>query len=164
MQKWDFWGVFISGLCVVHCVALPVVLLLFPSIALKYLPSEDWTHVILLAFILGVAGMAFVTGYRVHGQWRPVAWLLIGLVVIVYATFFAHRQLGHLSEPLIAVAGSLCLIRAHFLNHHCKRCHNHHKHHHDPAPVDDDPSAHHGPRLLKYEKRANNQNIGQNVL
>lgn len=130
ISGWDLWGVVISGLCVIHCIAIPLVLLIFPAFGLKIFPREDITHAVLLSFILGVAGLAFVTGYRVHGQSRPVVWLVAGLVVVIYATFFAHDQLGHNWEPVIAILGSLCLIRAHYLNHKCKKCETAHAHNH----------------------------------
>lgn len=129
ISGWDLWGVFISGLCVLHCLAIPIVILLFPAFGLQIFPSEDVTHVVLLGFILGVAGIAFISGYRVHGQWRPVIWLVAGLGLVSYATFFAHSQLGHAWEPIIAISGSLCLIRAHYLNHKCKKCEKAHSHH-----------------------------------
>lgn len=132
LGRWDFWGVLISGLCVVHCIAVPIILILFPALGLSFFPQEDMTHAVLLAFILGVAGIAFVTGYRVHGQWQPVAWLVAGLSIIIFATFFVHSELGHKWEPIFAIIGSLCLIRAHYLNHHCKKCdHEHVKHDHN---------------------------------
>lgn len=128
---WDFVGILVSGLCVLHCLAVPLVLIVFPAIGASLFPSEDMTHVVLLAFILGAAGVAFISGYRVHGQWRPVAWMAVGMVFVVYATFFAHDHLGHLWEPIIAIAGSLALIRAHYLNHHCKQCEHEHSRHAD---------------------------------
>lgn len=122
---------FISAVCVVHCMAVPIVILLFPAIGLELFPREDVTHVVLLAFILGVAGLAFIGGYRIHGKWQPVAWMIAGLVLVVFSTFFVHRILGHIWEPGFAIIGSLCLIRAHYLNHHCKKCdHEHIKHDH----------------------------------
>jgi hypothetical protein len=131
---WDFLGVFFSALCVVHCLAVPLVILLFPAIGLDIFPQEDLTHAILFGFILGIAGLAFWRGYRVHGQWRPVIWMAIGLLIILYATFHVHHQLGHMWEPVFAILGSLALIRAHFLNHHCKKCaYDHVSHHHDTA-------------------------------
>lgn len=131
ISGWDFWGVVISSLCILHCLAIPIVIVIFPALSLKIFPQEDVTHAVLLAFILGVAGLAFVSGYRVHGNWRPVAWLVAGLALAVYATFFAHAQLGHTWEPIIAIVGSLCLVRAHYLNHICKKCeHDHVTHHH----------------------------------
>jgi hypothetical protein len=133
ISSWDFWGVFISGLCVIHCIAIPLIIVLFPAIGLRFFPQEDVTHVVLLAFILGVAGFAFVNGYRVHGQWRPVAWLVAGLLLVIFATFFVHRYMGHLWEPIFAIAGSLCLVRAHYLNHICKKCEHDHKKHAEQA-------------------------------
>jgi hypothetical protein len=128
-KSWDLWGVVISALCVIHCIAVPVVLILFPAIGLNFFPEEDITHVVLLAFILGVAGIAFISGYRVHGQSGPVVWLVAGLALVLFATFFVHNFMGHGWEPVFAIAGSLCLIRAHYLNHKCKKCEHEHKHH-----------------------------------
>ncbi len=122
---WDTLGVSLSALCIVHCVVLPLLLIMGPTLLHEWLPHEDRTHVILLAFILGIAGLAFVSGYRVHGKKRPVIWMAVGITIITYASFFAHDQLGHFSEPIIAIVGSLALIRAHILNHRCKTCEEH---------------------------------------
>jgi peptidoglycan/LPS O-acetylase OafA/YrhL len=125
-SEWDWAGVAISALCILHCLAVPIVLIAFPVLGAKLIPDEDMTHAVLLAFILGVAGFAFVSGYRVHGQKKPVIWMLAGVAIITYATFFAHDQVGHFWEPVIAIIGSLALIRAHILNHRCKTCEIHH--------------------------------------
>lgn len=119
----------VSGLCVIHCIAVPVVLLLMPALSDSFIPREDITHAVLLGFILGIAGISFVSGYKVHGKWQPVAWMVVGVILVLVATFFAHDYLGHYWEPFIAIAGSLALIRAHYLNHHCKKCDHVHEHH-----------------------------------
>lgn len=124
---WDWAGIFLSGLCIIHCLFVPVVFLVFPIWGHEFIPAEDKTHAFLLAFILGIAGVAFFSGYRVHGQKRPVVWMAAGMSLIIYASFFAHDQLGHLWEPFVAIIGSLALIRAHILNHRCKTCEVHHK-------------------------------------
>lgn len=147
-SKWDFWGVIISGLCVIHCLAVPIILLIFPAISREILPQEDITHAVLLAFILGVAGVAFISGYRVHGQWRPVFWLVAGLILIVFATFIVHGFFGHVWEPVFAIAGSLCLIRAHYLNHQCKRCEKVHEHEHHGVKAHE----HHGVKAHVHKK------------
>lgn len=128
-STWDIAGVGISVLCMLHCIAVPVVLVLFPAIGAAVVPHEDQTHAFLLAFILGVAGFAFFTGYRVHGQKKPVIWMAVGVIIVTYASFFAHEQLGHNWEPVVAIIGSLALIRAHILNHKCKICEEHECHH-----------------------------------
>lgn len=128
-NRWDFAGILVSGICILHCLAIPLILLLMPALSESLIPEEDVTHVVLLGFILGIAGISFVSGFRVHGQWRPVAWMAVGVGFILIATFFAHDHLGHFSEPIIAIVGSLALIRAHYLNHHCKKCEHEHSHH-----------------------------------
>jgi hypothetical protein len=126
---WDIAGVLLSGLCVIHCVAIPLILILFPIFGASFFPTEDMTHAVLLAFILGISGFAFITGYRVHGKMRPVLWMAFGVLIIIFATFFVHNHLGHYWEPVFAIIGSLALIRAHILNHRCKKCEVHgHKH------------------------------------
>lgn len=129
ISGWDLWGIIISAACVLHCMAIPMIILIFPAVGLELFPREDMTHAVLLAFILGVAGLAFISGYRVHGRWQPVVWLIAGLVLVIFATFFVHREFGHSWEPVFAIAGSVCLIRAHYLNHHCKKCDREHAKH-----------------------------------
>ena len=128
---WDKLGIVLSGACVIHCLAMPILFLFFPVVTSKFLPEEDMTHAIFLGFILGIAGVAFVTGYRKHRNYRPIIWMLFGITLIVYSTYVAHDQMGHYWEPIIAIIGSLGLIRAHQLNHvSCKTCEENHKHHH----------------------------------
>jgi len=129
-QAWDWAGIFISGICIVHCLLVPAILLLAPGVMAEILPNEDLTHAILMAFILGVAGVTFFKGYSLHQNIRPVLWMVAGVLLVAYATYFVHARLGHMWEPLFAIAGSICLIRAHILNrHHCKLCEQHHIEH-----------------------------------
>ena len=128
---WDFAGILVSGICVLHCIAIPLILLFLPTFGEHLIPQEDITHVVLLGFILGIAGISFVSGYRVHGKWQPVAWMVVGMFFILVATFFAHNYLGHFWEPILAIIGSLALIRAHYLNHHCKKCEHVHEEQHE---------------------------------
>lgn len=134
-KGWDLAGAMVSGICLLHCLAIPAILILFPTLGASLIPQEDMTHSVLLGFVLGTAGIAFISGYRVHGQWRPVAWMAVGVLLIIFATFFVHRHLGHFWEPFVAVIGSLFLIRAHYLNHHCKKCSREHKKHDDEEMI-----------------------------
>lgn len=128
---WDRAGIFLSGLCIVHCLALPLGLVLVPVFAEEFLHSNDLTHAILLAFILAVSGFAFIGGYRSHKKKEPVLWFIPGIITIIFATYFTHDTLGHMWEPVFAIIGGLFLIKAHRVNHSCKKCDEVHKHHHN---------------------------------
>ena len=129
-KSWDFAGVAISTICILHCIAVPLVLVLFPAIGSALVPHHDQTHAFLLIFIVGVAGFAFFTGYKVHGQKKPIIWMSVGVIIVTYATIFAHDHIGHKWEPIVAILGSLALMRAHILNHKCKECEAHTCTHH----------------------------------
>jgi len=124
--SWDIIGILVSGLCVVHCVALPILVIFLPAIVTAFLPEEDLTHKILFSLIIGVAALAFIPGYKFHKQIKPLMWLAVGMVMLIIATFFMHDFYGHQLEPVCAIAGSLCIITAHYLNHRsCKHCCQH---------------------------------------
>jgi chromate transport protein ChrA len=123
--SWDTVGIILSILCIIHCVALPIIILLLPAIATAFIPDECWVHNILFFLIITVAVLAFVPGYRFHRRTKPLCWLACGVSILFFATFFAH-DLGHHFEPILAIVGSLCIITAHYLNHKsCKHCEKH---------------------------------------
>jgi len=131
-MKWDFVGAFISSLCIVHCIALPLLVLMAPAIGTLFFVGEGATHAVLLGLVLMAAGMSFIPGYKVHKHKGPLALSLSGIGFLLGATFLAHDLLGHHWEPILAICGSGQLIAAHWLNHiKCKPCTDHHCHHED---------------------------------
>ena len=132
--KWDLVGAFISSLCVVHCIALPLLVLMAPAIGTFFFAGEGITHVVLFGLVLAAAGMSFIPGYKVHKHAAPLGFSLSGIAFLAGATFLAHDWLGHHWEPLLAICGSAQLIFAHWLNHiKCKSCTDHHCHTHDES-------------------------------
>lgn len=125
---WDITGMFLSGLCVIHCLALPLIVIFLPAITTAFIPDEGLVHGILFFLIIGVAGLAFIPGYRFHRKFQPLIWLSGGLMLLTFATFFAH-DFGHYLEPIFAIPGSICIIMAHYLNHKsCKHMCGEHQH------------------------------------
>jgi len=123
---WDKVGAAISGLCVIHCVLLPIGLLLLPALS-TYLPLlETKVHLILLGLVLAAAGMSFIPGYRVHKHLLPLGLSTAGITSLIFAGTLVHDLLGHRWEPPFAILGSLLLIVAHWVNHSkCKSCVTH---------------------------------------
>lgn len=120
---WDGVGMALSGICILHCILLPVFLIGFPAIT-GFIPiSEDLTHTILLLFLLPTALFAVYSGYKMHQQKKPLILMMIGLIIVLIGTLFLHEFVDHHWEPIVVTIGSLIIVRAHFLNrHHCKRC------------------------------------------
>lgn len=120
---WDKFGVFVSSLCIVHCVLLPVIIIAFPAVTAALGLTEDNTHLLLLIFLIPATLFAVYSGFRVHKQMAPLLWLLSGLVFIFLGIFVVHDLFSHAWEPVFVIIGSILLVRGHILNsHHCKKC------------------------------------------
>lgn len=126
-SNWDRIGIGVSGLCLIHCLFLPALILIVPAIGTLFV--DDMTHVILYSMIVVSAVASFIPGYQLHRQFLPIICAVIGFLFISFATFLAHPWLGHKWEAPIAICGSSVLILAHWLNHRskhqCLKC-NHH--------------------------------------
>lgn len=107
----DFAAIGLSGLCLVHCLALP---LLAASLPLLGTWSEaEWLH---LALVLAAAPISLFALMRPGSRGLPwglvaLAWLGVGAL-----TAGALGWPRESSETLITVAGSLLLATAHVLN------------------------------------------------
>jgi len=117
----DYAGMAASALCLVHCLAMPLVLAAFPLLGLG---GEH--HALHDALLLGVTVpvlLALVPGYVKHRD--PVALSLgvAGLVSFLVAVFVLGPQMGEVAETVGAVLSSVLLMAAHLRNHrYCKDC------------------------------------------
>jgi hypothetical protein len=117
----DTLGIAASSLCMVHCLAMPLVIGILPILGLQFLEGHS-AHVILAGFVLSFALLAVVPGYLKHRRKDILGMMLVGLSLVLYATFVAERTLGEAWElPLITV-GNLILVATHFRNRAMHRC------------------------------------------
>lgn len=132
----DACGVLLSGLCIVHCVALPFAVAALPALGLNWLAGGSF-HLVMAA-LAGLAALrAFIPAYRGHGRrWVPVLGglgillLLVGATVmpcdcaeLVHAatcTDHAHEAGGH-GFDWVTPLGGLALVVGHIANHRLGR-------------------------------------------
>lgn len=112
----DRLGIAISTLCLLQCLALPVLLVAAPMLSAGLLSHEAF-HLVLLAVIVPVSGLAFGLGFHRHRDsrvWWPAG---AGIALLVAAAWLEHQKLW----PPLAIAavtsmGGVCLIIAHWIN------------------------------------------------
>lgn len=126
---WDRLGIGLSTLCLIHCLALPVVVSLLPMVPVPEVIHE-WSHPVLAVVILPTVVQAIrrsVHDRRIH------LFLIGGFGVILAGWAIGHSVLGFVAETLFTLAGSVLLIVGHVLNYrHHRVCKNHqHQHHPD---------------------------------
>lgn len=123
MKKiWDRLGITFSSLCVVHCILVAFIPLIFP--ALHYFVHLDWIHGAVAASLLITTPMAFYPGFKKHG----LTWILIlasfGVIVILSGMILENKTTEVISHS-VSIIGSLLLVAAHLKNLKHSRKHHH---------------------------------------
>ena len=118
----DIVGIGLSLLCLVHCLALPVLIAFAPAI-LRGLPGDDITHRSLAVLIGFVGFLAFRSGYKVHRRRWVLAAFITGLLMVSIAAALGDEVLTGYGESAVTVCGGLLLVTAHLVNHSfCRSC------------------------------------------
>ncbi len=106
LPKLDAMGIALSGLCAVHCAALPVLMLAMPMVG-----SHEFETA--LRWILGGLGAVIVgAGAFNHRNFRALPLLAVALVLLSLCGQHEHGAL----ELWLSLAASAFLISAHLLN------------------------------------------------
>lgn len=113
--NWDAVGVMGSLVCLVHCLLLPLAVVVPPWLVLL---EGEWLHRGLAVALAAPALLAFIPGRRVHGRRLPGFFMAGGLAALNAAAFAAPECW----ETALTVLGGLFLIAAHGLNRHLCRC------------------------------------------
>ena len=117
----DYAGVAASALCLVHCLALPLLMAAFPLLRLG--AEQDGLHAALLLAATIPALLALLPGYLRH---RDPAALLLGMSgvgLFLAALSLIGPRWGHGAETGAAVLASALLLSAHLRNRNrCRRC------------------------------------------
>ncbi|MES2856983.1 MAG: MerC domain-containing protein [Bdellovibrionota bacterium] len=122
----DKLGICLSGLCLVHCLLTPFVLIALPSLTVASFESHHIFHELLLIVLPIVALAAFVPGYLRHRDLRVFFWSIPGLALLAIAATIFHDDIW--LQAGVTITGSLLLIKAHMLNRHlCACCESHPK-------------------------------------
>ena len=115
MPYLDRIGVFLSATCLLHCLALPVLLTIAP-ITQTGLLDEQTFHLVLLWFILPVSLIALGIGCRQH---KDLPILLLGgtgLSLLLFAGLVGHSVLTPTTERGVTIVAGLILAAAHLRN------------------------------------------------
>jgi len=111
-RLFDISAISLSGLCLAHCLALPIAAAFLP--ALGAWSRAEWVHGLFVAIAAPLTGFAL---WRVHLS-HPLPGGLIVLAMAGLALLLAgalHWPTFGWETPL-TVAGSLCLASAHLWN------------------------------------------------
>ncbi|MEA3275438.1 MAG: MerC domain-containing protein [Pseudomonadota bacterium] len=121
-RPWDLAGIGASALCILHCVATPLLVIVLPALEI----FERQTHAGFALSILCIGLLAFVPGYRRHRRWQIVFLGLIGFGMLSAGVLVPEGGMSEAAEVALTVLGGTTLITAHLRNAYfcllCRAC------------------------------------------
>lgn len=117
----DKLAISLSLLCTLHCLALPLALVMLPTFAALPLADEDF-HLWMVIAVIPISAYALTMGCKKHKHYR-LLWIGgIGLTLLILAVVLGHDLLGESWEKILTVAGASIIAFGHFLNYRlCQR-------------------------------------------
>ncbi len=109
----DGAAVVLSALCLVHCLALPLIIIGVPFLAQF---AEGHLHLQMLVIVLPLSTLALGIGYRRHRNSRILIGGVVGMSLLIIGATVAHAQLGLIADRAFTICGSLTLATAHYFN------------------------------------------------
>lgn len=106
----DVSAVLLSGLCLIHCLTLPLLVASLPILGVW--ADQEWVHAVLVAIAAPLSGYAL---WRVRSR-LPLALCALAVLGLGCLLAGALEWFGRDSETPLTLAGSLLLAAAHLWN------------------------------------------------
>ncbi len=103
----------LSGLCLLHCLALPFFVGALPMLVPF---TESHLHAQMLYFAVPLSVVAVGIGYARHRNSSVVLTAVAGMSLLVLGATVAHGSLGIVADRLFTISGSIVLAAAHLWN------------------------------------------------
>lgn len=115
----DLTGIVLSFTCLLHCLALPLALLLAPALS-RWIALPEGIHAAILLLALPAAAIAMRDGWRRHRRLVPTILAVSGLGLLALG-LSAHEGWIEAADPeaadrLLTSLGALTLAAGHLVN------------------------------------------------
>ena len=134
-KKWDRTGIFVATLCLIHCLALPLLLALIPTT--QFLHSTLWIEFTVLSLGVLIGSISFFTSYKKHKMLQPMFVGFIGICFLLFSLIDSHTHGLRSGLHWSTIIGGSFLIAGHLWNIRACSCycdktcdHDHHDHSH----------------------------------
>ncbi len=120
----DQTAIGLSFLCLLHCLALPLILVLVPSLAVLPLNDESFHFWMVLA-VIPISTYALTVGCRQHKRYQLIFVGAIGLAFLIAAVVVEEALLGEAGEKILTTIGAVIIAYGHYKNYRlCQKSNN----------------------------------------
>lgn len=113
----------LSLFCAVHCLMLPVALVMLPALTSTTFGDEQF-HQWMLVAVLPTSLLALTLGCRQHQRMDIMVIGLTGLAIMISAALFGHDLLGETGEKITTLLGASLIALSHVRNQSLCRRHD----------------------------------------
>ena len=113
----DLLGIGASVLCMVHCMAMPLLIGILPALGLTFLEGH-LAHQVLAFFVVAFALAAVLPAYLKHRRNVVLLSMIVGIGLVLIATFGSGRVFPEAYELPFITAGNLLVVVTHWRNRH----------------------------------------------
>ena len=126
----DRIGVFVSTLCIIHCILFPLLIILIPTT--RGLFNDLLIEGTLLFLGIVVGCISFVSSFKIHKNTKPLMIGLSGIALLTIDLFVLRGANNHFDlfgflsvQPLMILGGVLLLVgHVHNLRNCKEHCHH----------------------------------------
>lgn len=112
----------LSIACALHCLALPLVISLLPSLLALGLADEAFHRWMVLG-VIPMSVMALSMGCRLHRRFTVIAVGGLGLLFLLAPLVLGHEMLGEWGERTVTLTGAFLIATSHLRNFELCRAH-----------------------------------------
>lgn len=112
----DKTAVSLSLLCALHCLAMPVAVVLLPTLAGLAIAEEGF-HLWMVFAVIPVSIYALTMGCKKHKRYQLLVIGGIGLAIVLAAALLGHDLLGEMWEKVLTVIGVNVIAVGHIWNY-----------------------------------------------
>lgn len=112
----DQSAITLSTLCLIHCLALPVIMIALPNIITTAV-NQEFFHSLMVLCVLPISIFALTMGCKKHNKLSVALSGGLGLLLLVIAVVFGESHLGEFIEKVMTTIGALFIAIAHIQNY-----------------------------------------------
>ncbi len=120
----DKMAIGLSVACAIHCLVLPLLILMLPSITALKLDNEAF-HPCMVGAVIPSSIYALFLGCKEHNRRQLVFLTFIGLAMLLLALLLGEERIGEAGEKIMTVAGAALIALGHWLNFRLCRTNEH---------------------------------------
>ena len=113
----DKIGIFLSSICLLHCLVTPIAITLTPILSLNSFVEETLFHQLMLWLVLPTSCIALFIGCRKHRDLLIACTGILGMLILIIVAFYGHDVFGRSGEKIATSVGGVILAFSHILNY-----------------------------------------------